>query len=179
MTTNWADDIVGEILFDSDQIHDAVERLGKEITRDYLGKDLLIVCVLRGASIFMADLIRKIELPCEIDFISVSSYGQSTKSSGVVRIIKDLAVPIEGKDVLFVEDVVDTGLTWAYLKQLYEARGPRTVKMCTLLDKPDARKKGVEIDYSGFIIEDRFVVGYGLDWKEKYRNLPYIMVPKS
>lgn len=175
---NWADDVVGEVLIDEARIKEAVNRLAAEITRDYTGKELIVAGILRGASIFLADLVRKIELPCEIDFISVSSYGTATKSSGVVRIMKDLATPIEGKHVLFVEDVVDTGLTWAYLKQLFSASHPASIRICTLLDKPSTRKTDVRADYVGFTIEDKFVVGYGLDLKERYRNLPFVMVPK-
>lgn len=174
----WASDVVGEVLLSADQIAEAVKRLGAEITRDYAGQDLLVVGVLRGASMFMADLIRSIELPIEIDFMSVSSYGQATKSSGVVRIMKDLASSIDGKNVLMIEDVVDTGLTWAYLKHILELRNPKSIKMCSLLDKPVMRKTDVVVDYVGITIGDQFVVGYGLDWKDKYRNLPFVMVPK-
>lgn len=177
--SDWADDVVGKVLYDEKRIQEAVEELGRKITEDYAGKELLIVGVLRGAVIFVADLIRKIELPLEVDFISVSSYGTSTKSSGVVKIVKDLVVPIEGKHVLFCEDVVDTGLTWAYLREVMEARKPASIKMCSLLDKPAARKNDVKVDYVGISLEDQFVVGYGLDWKEKYRNLPFVMVPKG
>lgn len=176
--TGWADDVIGEVLISEDQIRGAVQRLGSAITSDYRGKDLLLVGILRGASVFLADLIREIHLPMEIDFISVSSYGIATKSSGVVRIMKDIVVPLEGKHVLMVEDVVDTGLTWTYLKQILSARNPESLKICSLLDKPSRRKTEVTVDYTGFVIEDKFVVGYGLDWQERYRNLPFIMVPR-
>lgn len=174
----WAADVIGEVLLTPDQIATATRRLGQEITRDYAGKDLLVVGVLRGAFVFMSDLIRTIELPVSVDFMSVSSYGQSTKSSGIVRIVKDLASSIAGKNVLIIEDVVDTGLTWAYLKHLLELRNPASIKMCALLDKPVMRKTDVTVDYVGFTIGDQFVVGYGLDWKDKYRNLPFVMAPK-
>ncbi len=175
----WAEDVVGEILLTEEQIQEACVRLGKTITADYRDKDLLVVAILRGAHIFLADLIRRIHLPLEVDFMSVSSYGAQTRTTGVVRIIKDLVVPIEGKHLLIIEDVVDTGLTWAYLKQILEARGPASIRICSLLDKPGARKKEVTVDYTGFTIGDKFVVGYGLDLKERYRNLPFVMVPKK
>jgi hypoxanthine phosphoribosyltransferase len=178
MTGDWADDVVGEVLIKPEEIREAVERLGAQISQDYAGKSVLVVGILRGASIFLADLVRHITLPVEIDFISVSSYGHLTKSSGVVRIIKDLAVPIDGMDVIMIEDIVDTGLTWAYLKQVFAARNPASIKICSLLDKPACRKTPVTVDYVGFTIPPKFVVGYGLDWKDRYRNLPYIMVPK-
>lgn len=176
MNAHWAADVIGEILITEKQIAEAVRRLGAEITRDYAGKDLLVVGVLRGASIFLADLVREIALPIQIDFIATSSYGHATKSSGVVRIIKDLAVPIEDKHVLMIEDVVDTGLTWSYLSQVLETRRPASMRICSLLDKPSARKNAVKVDYVGFTIPEKFVVGYGLDWKERYRNLPFVMV---
>lgn len=175
---NWADEVAIEVLISEEEIRTTVARLGKQITHDYRGQDLLVVGILRGASVFLADLIREICLPIEIDFISVSSYGVATKSSGVVRIIKDIVVPVAGKHILMVEDVVDTGLTWAYLKQVLEVRAPESIKICSLLDKPSRRKTDVVVDYVGFSIEDKFVIGYGLDWQDKYRNLPCVMVPK-
>jgi len=175
---DWAKDIAVEVLISSGEIQATVKRLGEQITRDYAGKDLLVVGILRGASIFLADLVREIKLPLEIDFISVSSYGVATKSSGVVQIIKDIVVPLAGKHILMIEDVVDTGLTWSYLSQFLKSRNPESIKMCTLLDKPSRRKTEVVIDYVGFMIEDKFVIGYGLDWLDKYRNLPCVMVPK-
>ncbi|RMH57443.1 MAG: hypoxanthine phosphoribosyltransferase [Candidatus Hydrogenedentota bacterium] len=177
--THWAQRVVGRVLLTSEQIEEAVERLGSRITADYKDKELLVVGVLRGASVFLADLIRRIELPIVLDFISVSSYGNETKSSGIVRIIKDLSVPVKGKHVLMVEDVVDTGLTWAYLKQVLKAGNPESVKICSLLDKPEARKTEITVDYVGFTIGREFVVGYGLDWKERYRNLPFVMIPSK
>lgn len=174
----WAKDIAVDVLISSEEIKATVKRLGEQITRDYAGKDLLVVGILRGASIFLADLVREIKLPLEIDFISVSSYGVATKSSGVVQIIKDIVVPLAGKHILMIEDVVDTGLTWAYLSQFLTSRNPESIKMCTLLDKPSRRKTDVVIDYVGFTIDDKFVIGYGLDWMDKYRNLPCVMVPK-
>ena len=169
--------IVGEIVLTEPAIRSRVGELGRKITADYRGKDAVLVGILRGAALFMADLIRQIELPIEIDFMSVSSYGAATKSTGVVRIMKDLAVNVEGKEILVVEDVVDTGLTWNYLKHVLEARGPRSVRICSLLDKPEARKIDVKVDYVGFEIPNKFVIGYGLDWREKYRNLPFVCTP--
>jgi len=176
--THWADDVIGEVLITEEEIRRTVQRLGETITRDYQGKELLVVGILRGASMFLADLIRQVHLPLKIDFISVSSYGDATKTSGVVRILKDLAVPIEGIHVLMVEDIIDSGLTWGYLQEMLAARHPASIRICSLLDKPAARKRAVTVDYRGIEIPNKFVVGYGLDWKERYRNLPYIMVPK-
>lgn len=169
--------IIGEIVVTEPAIRARVAELGRRITTDYRAKDAVMVGILRGAAVFLADLMRHVELPVEIDFMSVSSYGAATKTTGVVRIIKDLAVNIEGKDVLVVEDVVDTGLTWNYLRHVLEARGPASVRICALLDKPSARKIDVQVDYVGFEIPNKFVIGYGLDWREKYRNLPFVCTP--
>lgn len=165
-----------QILLTSEQIQNKVEELGKKISVDYKGKELLLICILKGSFIFMSDLCKKIELPLTLDFMAVSSYGDSTQSSGVVRIIKDLEEDIEGKDVLIVEDIIDTGLTLSYLINILESRGPKTVKVCTLLDKPERRKSKVIPDYLGFTIPDEFVVGYGLDYAEKYRNSPFVSI---
>lgn len=165
-----------QILLTSEQIQNKVEELGKKISVDYKGKELLLICILKGSFIFMSDLCKKIELPLTLDFMAVSSYGDSTQSSGVVRIIKDLEEDIEGKDVLIVEDIIDTGLTLSYLINILESRGPKTVKVCTLLDKPERRKSKVKPDYLGFTIPDEFVVGYGLDYAEKYRNSPFVSI---
>ncbi len=153
-----------------------VKELGAEITRDYQGRDLVLVCVLKGSFVFAADLARAIDLPIRIEFLGVRSYGEGTESSGVVQITQDLSRPIAQEDVLLVEDIVDTGLTIAHLIDLFRTRQPHSVKVCALLHKPARARVSVEVDYLGFTIEDRFVVGYGLDFAEKYRNLPYIGV---
>ncbi len=172
-------DDVEEILFSKEQIEKKVTELGETISADYKDKDLLIVGVLKGSNVFMSDLIRKINLPIEIDFIVASSYGKSTKSSGVVKILKDLDYSVEGRDVLIVEDIIDTGLTLNYLMTNFESRGVNSVKICTLLDKPKRRKTELKIDYCGFEIPDVFIVGYGIDYAERYRNLPYLANLKS
>ena len=163
-------------MYSSEDIAARVRELGAEITRDYEGKNLVIVCVLKGSFIFAADLARAIDLPLRIDFLGVRSYGEGTESSGVVQITQDLSRPIEHEDVLLVEDIVDTGLTIAHLMDLLRTRQPASVKVCSLLHKPARAKVQVHIDYLGFTIEDRFVIGYGLDFAERYRNLPYIGV---
>ncbi len=166
------------ILLLEEEIRTRVAELGAEISRDYAGEELLVVGILKGAMIFLADLVRNITVPVCFDFMAVSSYGSSTKSSGAVRILKDLDSGIEGRHILIVEDIVDTGLTLNYLVDNLKARGPVSLKICTLLDKPSRRVAPVEIHYNGFIIPDEFVVGYGLDYKERYRNLPHVMVLK-
>jgi hypoxanthine phosphoribosyltransferase len=160
----------------TDQIAARVRELGAEITRDDAGKNLVIVCVLKGSFIFASDLVRAIDLPLRCDFLGVRSYGEGTESSGVVQITQDLSRPIEHEDVMLVEDIVDTGLTIAHLMDLLRTRQPASVKVCSLLHKPARARVQVHVDYLGFTIEDRFVVGYGLDFAEKYRNLPYIGV---
>ncbi len=165
---------VKEILFDEATLASMVEKLGTRITEDYHGEDLLVIGILKGANIFMGDLIRKINLPIQIDFMAVSSYGHSTQSSGVVKINKDLDCEIENRHVLIVEDIVDSGLTLKYLAENLMTRGPKSLKICTLLDKPERRKAKINIDYKGFDIPDVFIVGYGIDYAEKYRNLPFI-----
>ena len=167
---------VGKILIDEETIMKRVAEMGAEITKDYQGKELVVIGILRGGVIFMSDLVKQIKLPLFMDFMAVSSYGMSTKSSGVVRILKDLNEDIEGKDVLIVEDIVDTGLTLHYLVDYIKSRKPKSVKVCCFLDKPSRRKIDVEVDYVGFQIPDKFVVGYGLDYAQKYRNLPYVSV---
>ena len=173
-------DGVAEVLLTEEQIRRRVSELGDEVSRDYEGKSLLLVGILKGSVVFLADLIRAIQLPLDYDFVAVSSYGADTRSSGVVRLLKDLDVSIDNRHVLIVEDIVDTGWTLrlSYLSENMRARGAASVKVCTLLDKPSRRKADVGIDYCGFVIEDRFVVGYGLDHKGFYRNLPYIGVLK-
>ena len=169
---------IDQVLFTERRLKNRVKKLGEMITKDYAGKDLVIISVLRGSYIFMADLTRSIDLPCIIDFMVVSSYGSGTTSSGQVRILKDLAENVEGKDVLVVEDILDTGNTLSYLMEILKARNVASIRLCTLLDKPDRRKKPIYADYVGFTVPDLFVVGYGLDYAEKYRNLPYIGVLK-
>ncbi len=164
----------GEILVQADDLQRRVRELGAEITRDYAGRDLLLVCVLKGAVFFLSDLMREIDVPCEVDFMAVASYGDATDSSGVVRILKDLDAPIEGRDVLIVEDIVDSGLTLQYLMRNLRARGPSSIEVCALLTKPSRRKADVGAKYIGFEIPNRFVIGYGLDHAEKHRNLPYV-----
>ena len=171
----WTDGIK-EVLLTKEQIAQKVEELGAQITQDYEGKELVLVGVLRGSVPFFADLIRAIDMPVILDFISVSSYGASTQSSGVVRFQKDLDTPLEGKEVLIIEDIVDTGLTLRYLIESMKGRGADAVSTCCLLDKPGRRKVDVKADYTGFFIPDEFVVGYGLDYNQQYRNLPYIGV---
>lgn len=170
---------IKKILIEEKDLQAKVAELGAKITKDYRGKDLLIVCVLKGAVIFAGDLIRKIDLPLDIDFMAISSYGANTKSSGVVRIIKDLDMGIEGRHVLIVEDIIDSGLTLAYMIENLKSRGPESVKICTILDKKERRTIDLDIEYTGFVVPDEFVVGYGLDYGEKYRNLPYIAVLKE
>ncbi len=168
------DPAVGEILVQADDLQRRVRELGSEITRDYQGRELLLVGVLKGAVFFLSDLMRAIDVPCEVDFMAVASYGSATDSSGVVRILKDLDVAIEGRDVLIVEDIVDSGLTLQYLLRNLGARTPRSLEVCALLTKPERRKVDLPTRYVGFEIPNRFVVGYGLDHAERYRNLPYV-----
>ena len=167
---------VTEVLIDQDALQRRIAELGEEISADYTGRDLLLVGVLKGAVFFMADLMRNLTIPCEIDFMAISSYGDSTDSSGVVRILKDLDINIEGRDVLVVEDIIDSGLTLSYLMRNLEAREPASLEICALLTKPERREIEVPVRYVGFEIPNRFVIGYGLDFGERYRNLPYVGV---
>ncbi len=167
---------VGEVLIEEAVLRARVEALGVEISRDYAGRDLLLVGVLKGAVFFMADLMRELAIPCEIDFMAISSYGAGTDSSGVVRILKDLDINIAGRDVLVVEDIIDSGLTLSYLMRTLGARRPASLEICALLTKPERREIDVPVRYVGFEIPNRFVIGYGLDFAERYRNLPYIGV---
>jgi hypoxanthine phosphoribosyltransferase len=167
---------VGEALVSQEDLERRVRELGEEISRDYDGKDLFLVGVLKGAVFFLSDLMRSIEVPCEVDFMAVASYGSSTDSSGVVRILKDLDATIEGKDVLIVEDIIDSGLTLSYLLRTLKAREPRSLEVCALLTKPERREVDLPIRYTGFEIPNKFVIGYGLDHAERYRNLPYVAV---
>jgi hypoxanthine phosphoribosyltransferase len=168
------DAAIGEILVQPTDLEQRVRQLGAEISRDYADKDLLLIGVLKGAIFFLADLMRSIEVPCEVDFMAVASYGSATDSSGVVRILKDLDAAIEGRDVLIVEDIVDSGLTLQYLLRSLSARSPRTLEICALLTKPERRKVELNPRYVGFEIPDKFAIGYGLDFAERYRNLPYV-----
>src|SRR5881398_469147 len=165
---------IGKILVQQDELAHRIRELGEEISRDYQGRDLFLVGVLKGAVFFLSDLMRHIDVPCELDFMAVASYGSSTDSSGVVRILKDLDAPIEGREVLIVEDIVDSGLTLSYLLRTLRARNPASLEVCALLTKPERRKVDLPIRYTGFEIPNRFVVGYGLDHAERYRNLPYV-----
>ena len=169
---------IQQVLFSKEQLDRRVSELAEQINRDYAGKEILLVSVLRGSFIFMADLVRKITLPCLVDFMSVSSYGKGTSSTGQVQITKDLSEDIAGMDVIVVEDILDSGNTLSYLLRLLEQRHPASIRLCTLLDKPERRIKPVQVHYSGFTIPDAFGVGYGLDYAERYRNLPYIGILK-
>ena len=170
---------VTEVLIEAEVLQRRIAELGEEISADYAGRDLLLVGVLKGAVFFMADLMRAITVPCEIDFMAISSYGASTDSSGVVRILKDLDINIEGRDVLVVEDIIDSGLTLSYLVRNLEAREPATLEICALMTKPERREIEVPVRYIGFEIPNRFVIGYVLDFAERYRNLPYVGVLDS
>ena len=168
------DERIGEILVQADELQHRIKEMAAEVSRDYADKDLLLIGVLKGAVFFLADLMRQLDVPCEVDFMAVASYGSSTDSSGVVRILKDLDAPLEGRDVLIVEDIVDSGLTLQYLMRTLEARGPASLAVCALLTKPERRKVDMPARYVGFEIPDKFAIGYGLDYAERYRNLPYV-----
>jgi len=167
---------VGEVLIDQETLAARVAELGAEVSADYEGRDLLLIGVLKGAVFFMADLMRHLTVPCEVDFMAISSYGDATDSSGIVRILKDLDINIEGRHVLVVEDIIDSGLTLSYLIRNLESREPATLEVCALLTKPSRREIDVPVRYVGFEIPNKFVVGYGLDFAERYRNLPYVGV---
>lgn len=164
----------GKVLVPEDRLQERVDALAREVSRDYAGRDLLVIGVLKGAIFFIADLVRRLEIPCEMDFMAVSSYGSSTHSSGVVRILKDLDHPIAGRDVLVVEDIIDSGLTLSYLLRNLQSREPASLEVCTLLTKPRYRRLPLQPRYVGFDLEDVFVVGYGLDYDERWRGLPHI-----
>jgi hypoxanthine phosphoribosyltransferase len=170
---------IQEILLSEEVISKRIKELGKAISEDYKGKDLVLIGVLKGSVLFMSDLLKEITIPCCMDFMAVSSYGSSTKSSGVVRILKDLDFEIEGKDVLVVEDIIDSGITLKYLMEYLKGRGANSLEITCLLDKPERRKVHMDVKYIGFTAEDKFLVGYGLDFAEKYRNLPYVGVLKE
>ncbi|WP_374015891.1 hypoxanthine phosphoribosyltransferase [Paenibacillus thiaminolyticus] len=169
---------IEKVIISEEQIQAKVQELSAQISREYEGKCPLVICVLKGAFVFMADLVKQITVPLELDFMAVSSYGASTKSSGVVRIMKDLDVSVEGRDVLIVEDIIDTGLTLSYLIEVLQGRKANSIRLVTLFDKPARRTVNLEADYKGFVLPDEFIVGYGLDYAERYRNLPYIGVLK-
>lgn len=169
---------IKEVLFTDEELQQRIQQLGQQITQDYAGKEIIMIGILRGAVIFMADLARAIKVPVTLDFMAVSSYGTGTESSGVVRILKDLNEDVAGRHLLIVEDIIDSGLTLKYLWNNLKSRHPASIRICTLLNKPERRKADVEVDYNGFNIPDEFVVGYGLDYAEKYRNLPYIGILK-
>ena len=164
------------VLLSEEEVDKKIEQLGAQISEEYAGKSIHLICVLKGGIFFTCELAKRITVPVSLDFMSVSSYGADTKSSGVVRIVKDLDEPLEGKDVLIVEDIIDSGRTLSYLIEILKQRNPASVRLCTLLDKPERRVTDVKVDYVGFNIPDEFVVGYGLDYDQKYRNLPYIGV---
>lgn len=167
-------DTLGQIMITEEQLAKRVKELGKQISEDYKGQEILVIGILKGAVLFLSDLIREITVDTKIDFMAVTSYGASTKSSGVVRILKDLDTGIEDENVIIVEDIIDSGVTLHYLRDYLMNRKPKSLKICTLLDKPDRREVEIKSDYTGFEIENRFIVGYGLDYDQRYRNLPYI-----
>lgn len=167
-----------EILLTEKEVDDRIQAIGEQISKDYEGRQVHLVCVLKGGSFFMCELAKRITVPVSLDFMSVSSYGSDTKSSGVIKIVKDLDESLKDKDVIVVEDIVDSGRTLSYLLKMLQARGPKSLALCTLLDKPERRVVEVNVDYTGFQIPDEFVVGYGLDYDQRYRNLPYIGVVK-
>ncbi len=164
------------VLLPEEEVDARIQAMGEQISRDYEGKQVHLICVLKGGSFFLCELAKRITVPVSLDFMSVSSYGSGTESKGVVKIVKDLDEPIRDKDVLVVEDIVDSGRTLSYLLEMLRSRGPRSLRLCTLLDKPERRVVDVDVDYTGFQIPDKFVVGYGLDYDQRYRNLPYIGV---
>ena len=167
-----------EVLLSEEEVDARIKAIGEQISKDYEGREVHLGCLLKGGTFFMCELAKRITVPVSMDFMSVSSYGSETKSSGIVKIVKDLDEPLKGKDVIVVEDIVDSGRTLSYLLEMLHDRGPKSLKLCTLLDKPDRRVVHVNVDYTGFQIPDEFVVGYGLDYAQKYRNLPYIGVVK-
>ncbi|HPR23734.1 MAG TPA: hypoxanthine phosphoribosyltransferase [Bacillota bacterium] len=172
-------DTVGEVMITEEEIRERAEEIGEQITNDYMGEGVILIGILRGAVPWMADIMKHIALDVEIDFIACSSYGATTKTSGVVKINKDLDSGIEGKNVIIVEDIVDSGITLNYLKGYLENRKPKSIRICALLDKPEGRRADIKADYVGFIVEDKFIIGYGLDFNQKYRHLPYISFLKE
>lgn len=179
MVSQKMNEDIKKILISEDELKAIVERLGKQITEDYKGKDVLLIGILKGSVIFMADLMRAIEVPCNIDFMAVSSYGNGTESSGRVKINKDLDNDIQGKDIIIIEDILDSGKTLYYIRDILSARKPASIKICTLFDKPERREADIKADYIGSLVPNEFIVGYGLDYAEYYRNLPFIGVLKE
>ena len=170
---------IKEVLFSEDEIRDKVRQMGAKISKDYFGRELILIGVLKGSVIFMSDLLKDISIPCKMDFMAVSSYGTSTETSGVVRILKDLDFEIQGKDVLIVEDIIDSGVTLKYLIKYLSARKPNSLEIACLLNKPDRRRVEIDVKYLGYDVPDHFLVGYGLDYAEKYRNLPFVGILKD
>ena len=165
---------IGEVMIDEKQIIARADEIGKVISEEFAGESVLLIGILKGAVMWLSDIVKRIDLDVQIDFMAVESYGASTKSTGVVKIVKDLDIPIEGKNVIIVEDIVDSGITLNYLRNYLLGMEPKCLKICTLLDKPAGRKIDIDVDYIGFTVEDKFIVGYGLDYDQRYRNLPYI-----
>lgn len=176
---NWCENDIKEILYDEEELRKKIKEMGKKISEDYKGKDLILIGVLKGSVIFMADLMKEINIPCNMDFMAVSSYGNSSETSGVVRILKDLDFEIENRDVLIVEDIIDSGITLRYLVDYLKGRKPASIEIVCLLNKQERRKADINVKYIGFDVQDYFIVGYGLDYAEKYRNLPYIAILKE
>ena len=170
---------IKEVLYNEEQLRDKIRQMGARISKDYYGKDLILIGILKGSVIFMSDLLKEIAIPCKMDFMAVSSYGNSTKTSGVVRILKDLDFEIQGKDVLIVEDIIDSGVTLKYLMKCLSARKPSSLEIICLLNKPERRKVDIDVKYVGFDVSDFFIVGFGMDYAERYRNLPYIGILKD
>ena len=168
------EETIGNVMITQDEIYAKAREIGREITDEFKGQEIVMVGILRGAVLWMADIMKNVDLDMIVDFMAVSSYGAATKSSGVVKINKDLDTDIEGKNVIICEDIVDSGVTLNYLKGYFESRGAKEIRICTLLDKPEGRRVEIDVDYIGFTVDDRFIVGYGLDYDQRYRNLPYI-----
>ncbi len=179
MVSQKMNDDIKKVLIDENELNAIVKRLGAEITKDYQGKDVLLIGILKGSILFMADLMRAIDVPCNIDFMAVSSYGNGTESSGRVKINKDLDNDIQGKDIIIIEDILDSGKTLYYIRDILSARKPVSIKICTLFDKPERREADIKADYVGSLVPNEFIVGYGLDYAEYYRNLPFIGVLKE
>ena len=170
---------IKEVLYNEDQLRDKIRQMGAKISKDYYGKELILIGILKGSVIFMSDLLKEITIPCKMDFMAVSSYGNSTETSGVVRILKDLDYEIQGKDVLIVEDIIDSGVTLKYLRKCLSARKPSSLEIICLLNKPERRKVDIDVKYVGFDVPDYFIVGFGMDYAEHYRNLPYVGILKD
>ncbi|AAO34852.1 hypoxanthine phosphoribosyltransferase [Clostridium tetani] len=176
---NWCEGDIKEVLYNEEELRKKIKEMGKKITEDYKGKDLILIGVLKGSVIFMADLMKEINIPCNMDFMAVSSYGNSSETSGVVRILKDLDFEIENRDVLIVEDIVDSGVTLRYLVDYLKGRKPASIEIVCLLNKEERRQSNIDVKYIGFDVPDYFLVGYGLDFAERYRNLPYVAILKE